>query len=256
MLSIEQIAAFEADGFVGPVPALDPSVASRYRREVEGFIDAMGGRAESFAKGALRTKAHLRCPALLELVREPAILDAVEQLIGPDVLCRSSSIFMKEPGDAAYVPWHQDLRYWYLDPPDLVTAWIALADSTIENGAVEMLAASHRGPLLPHIQANEPASLLNNNQRITEGIEPTRVRTMLLKAGEMSIHHVRTAHGSPPNRSGSRRLGVAVRYVAPHVRRTDGRRESALLMRGRDRYGHYDAEPGYPGAAKPATAAS
>jgi ectoine hydroxylase-related dioxygenase (phytanoyl-CoA dioxygenase family) len=251
MLSIEQIAAFQADGYVAPLPLLSPAEAARCRAEVERFIAAMGGKAASFALGPLRTKAHLRCPALFELVHRPGIVDAVSQLIGPDLLCRSVSVFMKEPGDPAFVPWHQDLAYWHLDPPDLVSAWVALTDSTPENGAVEMLAGSHRAPLLPHGPANEPASLLNNNQKITEGIDPARVRRLALEAGEMSIHHVRTAHGSPPNRSAARRIGIAIRYVAPHVRRTDGRRESALLVRGRDRHGNYEAEPGF---RKPADA--
>lgn len=251
MLSVEQVAAFQADGFVAPIRVLQPAEVARIRAEVESFIAAMGGRAESFGLGALRTKAHLRCPALLELVHRSEIVEAVSQLIGPDVLCRSSSIFMKEPGDAAFVPWHQDLMYWHLDPPDLVSAWVALTDSTAENGAVEILAGSHRAPLLPHGPANDPASMLNNNQKITEGIELARVRRVLLKAGEISIHHVRTAHGSAPNRSSARRIGVAIRYVAPHVRRTDGRQESALLVRGRDRHGGYEAEPGF---RKPADA--
>lgn len=245
MLNAEQIAAFQADGYLAPLALLDAREVADCRAEVDDFIAANGGAAAGVARGPLRTKAHLRCPALFDLAHRAKLLDAVVDLLGPDVLCRSVSIFLKEPGDPAFVAWHQDLVYWQLDPPDLVSAWIALTDSTVENGALEVLAGSHRRPLLPHGAANDPANLLGNNQKITEEIEPARVRTLLLRAGEMSIHHVRTAHGSAPNRSRSRRIGIAMRYVAPHVRKLGPRRDSAILVSGVDRYGNFDPEPGF-----------
>ncbi len=243
MLSSEQIAGFAADGYLAPLPALDAAALADCRRAVEGFIDASGGAAAGVARGALRTKAHLRCPALLDLVRHSAILDAIEGLIGPDLLCRSVSIFLKEPGDPAHVAWHQDAAYWGLEPPDVVTAWVALTDSTVENGALRVLSGSHRAPLLPHAPSGDPANLLSNGQKITVAIDPARTRTLLLRAGEMSLHHVGTAHGSEPNRSTARRFGVAIRYMATRVRSVGPRPPSAMLVRGRDRYRNFKPEP-------------
>jgi len=243
MLSPEQIAGFAADGYLAPLSALDAGALADCRRSVEGFIEARGGAAAGVARGALRTKAHLRCPALLDLVRRPAILDAIEGLLGPDLLCRSVSIFLKEPGDPAHVAWHQDAAYWGLEPPDVVTAWVALTDSTVENGALRVLPGSHRAPLLPHGPSGDPANLLSNGQQITVAIDPGRSRTLPLRAGEMSLHHVGTAHSSEPNRSATRRIGVAIRYVAAHVRKQGPRRDSAILVRGTDRHGNFDPEP-------------
>jgi ectoine hydroxylase-related dioxygenase (phytanoyl-CoA dioxygenase family) len=152
-------------------------------------------------------------------------------------------VFLKEPGDPAFVAWHQDAAYWQLDPPDVVTAWIALTESTNENGAVQVLPGSHRAPLLEHGVTDEPDNMLSRGQSIVAPIDPARTRALLLEAGEMSIHHVRLAHGSAPNRSSTRRLGVAIRYVAAHVRKTGHRRDSAILVRGTDHFGNFDPDP-------------
>lgn len=216
---------------------------SECRRGVENFIASSGGVASGAAGGVLRTKAHLRCPDLMRLVHHAPIVDSVADLLGGDLLCRSVSIFLKEAGDPAHVAWHQDAAYWNLDPPDLVTAWVALTDSTAANGALEVLPGSHLAPLLPHQLIDDPANLLSRGQSIATPIDPERIRMLELRAGEMSLHHVGVAHGSGPNRSSGRRIGVAIRYVAPHVRKLSDRRDSALLVRGVDRHGNFDPEP-------------
>lgn len=245
MLSAEQVGFFAANGYFAPLKVLEPGAAADYRARVDRFIDESGGRAA--ARGVLRTKAHLRCPAILELVRLPAILDAVGDLIGPDLLCRSSSVFFKEPGDPAFVAWHQDAVYWRLDPPDVVSAWVALTDSNAENGALEVLPGSHREPILPHGASGDAGNVLLHDQSIQQPIDAGRTRMLTLRAGEISLHHVCIAHGSKPNRSATRRIGVAIRYVAPHVRKLGPRRDSAILLRGVDRFQNFDAEPNLPG---------
>lgn len=125
LLKSVQVEAFAAEGYLAPLPAIDGLELANCRAAVEAFIDESGGATTCAPRGVLRTKAHLHCPALLDLVRRPAIVESVADLIGPDVLCRSVSIFLKEPGDPAFVAWHQDAAYWGLEPPDLVTAWIA-----------------------------------------------------------------------------------------------------------------------------------
>lgn len=192
----------------------------------------------------LRTKAHIYCPLLLDLVHTPSILDQVADVLGADLLCRSVSVFLKEPGASTYTAWHQDAAYWLLDPPDVLTAWVALTESTIENGALEVLPGSHRQPMLPHGPSGNPDNVLSRNQAISCAIDPARTRPLLLGPGEMSLHHMGTAHYSGPNRSRARRIGVAIRFVASHVRNTGPLRDSALLVRGQDLYGNFDREPG------------
>jgi ectoine hydroxylase-related dioxygenase (phytanoyl-CoA dioxygenase family) len=146
------------------------------------------------------------------------------------------------------VAWHQDSAYWALEPPDVVTAWVALTDSTLENGALEVIPGSHREPELPHGPSHDPSNMLQHGQRILAPL-PARGVPLLLGVGEMSLHHVRIAHGSAPNRSGERRIGFAIRYVATHVRKRGPRRDSAILVRGTDRYGNFDRDPEPPTAA-------
>jgi non-heme Fe2+,alpha-ketoglutarate-dependent halogenase len=236
LLSPAQRDAYASKGYLAPLPALSPAAALSARAAIEGLI------AQGMPMTMLRTKAHLHCPALLALVRAPAILDTVSDVIGPDLLCRSSSIFLKEPGEPAYVAWHQDSAYWALDPPDVVTAWVALTDSTAENGALQVLPGSHREPQLAHGPSHDPSNMLQHGQKILGPLRGGAV-PLLLRPGEMSLHHVGIAHGSPPNRSKERRIGLAIRYVATHVRKLGPRRDSAMLVRGTDQYGNFDRDP-------------
>jgi ectoine hydroxylase-related dioxygenase (phytanoyl-CoA dioxygenase family) len=235
-LSEQQRAAFRREGYVAPVSEMTPRDAASYRTRVEEFIAGAPDHAR------LRTKVHLDCPALMELVQRPEILDAVSDVLGPDVLCRSSSLFIKDPHDDAFVAWHQDAAYWELDPPAVATAWFALTSSTAANGALRVLAGSHVRPLMSHELTHEPGNLLTRGQAIVDAIDEARAVTVELAPGQMSLHDVRLAHSSAPNRSRSRRIGYAIRYVAPHVRNTGARRDSAILVRGVDHYGHFDAE--------------
>jgi ectoine hydroxylase-related dioxygenase (phytanoyl-CoA dioxygenase family) len=237
-LTDQQHAAFRDDGYVAPLDVMAPREASSYRMRVEEFVATVPD------PGLLRTKVHLDCPALMELVHRREILDAVADVLGPDVLCRSSSLFIKEPGDDAFVAWHQDATYWELDPPDAVTAWLALTSSSSENGALQVLPGSHRQAPMEHRVINRPGNLLTAGQEIADDLDEERAVTLELEAGQLSLHDVWLAHTSAPNRSESRRIGYAIRYVAAHVRNTGARRDSAILVRGVDRYHHFADEPG------------
>jgi ectoine hydroxylase-related dioxygenase (phytanoyl-CoA dioxygenase family) len=231
------VARYRADGYFAPLRALGDADAVRVRGVVEAWLAAEPDAAVQ------RTKAHLHCSALLELVRSPVVLDPVSEVLGPDVLCRSSSIFLKEPGTPSFVAWHQDARYWDLDPPDVVTAWIALGPSTVENGALRVLPGSHHAALMQHEAIDIDGNMLSRGQGIVDAIDEREAVTLTLEPGEMSLHDVRLAHASAPNRSSERRLGYAIRYVAAHVRSLRDPRDTAMLVRGTDRFGHFDPEP-------------
>jgi non-haem Fe2+, alpha-ketoglutarate-dependent halogenase len=164
VLTDSQIAQYVAQGYVAPIPVLTRAQADWYREELERFLEAHGG-ADPRAP-VLRTKVHLRCAVLLELVSIAAIVDAVADVLGPDLLCRSSSVFLKLPGGASYVA-HQDAAYWELEPPDVAAAWVALTDSNEENGALQVLPGSQLAPLMPHGELDDPANLLSRGQGIT-----------------------------------------------------------------------------------------
>jgi non-haem Fe2+, alpha-ketoglutarate-dependent halogenase len=236
-LSPDAVRHYQDDGYYAPVRVLSTEEAATLRNHLETH-EARAGRLG----GALRQKPHLLFTWLNDLVRHHRILDAVQDLIGPDILCWGSSFFVKEPRDTAYVSWHQDSTYWGLEPPDVVTAWIAFSDSTPANGAMRVIPGSHKLDQVPHRDTFAGDNLLSRGQEIMVDVDEQRAVTLELKAGEMSLHHVRLIHGSEPNPSALRRIGYAIRYIPTHVRQVAGSHDTATLVRGVDGYGHFEPE--------------
>jgi hypothetical protein len=230
---------YQADGFVSPLPCLDAAETLRYRRVIEDYERHSGEQATL----VIRNKGHLKLRALYDLTRDPRILDAVESAIGPNILCWSSSLFVKEANDPAFVAWHQDSYYWGLDRPDVVSAWVAFAPSTLENGAMQVVPGSHLRPEAPHAKSPaDSANMLFTHEEIAVAVDERLAVSLLLEEGQMSLHHVGIIHGSPPNRSAARRYGYAIRYVAAHVKQR-GDMPYATLVRGRDDYGYFQTDP-------------
>ncbi len=124
----------------------------------------------------------------------------------------------------------------------MVTAWVALSRSDRESGCMKMLPGSHKLEQLPHNDTLAEHNLLTRGQEIAVEVDEREAEYLELNAGEISLHNIRTIHGSEPNRSGQRRIGVAMRYVAPHVRQLHAQRDSAWLVRGEDRFGNFVQE--------------
>jgi non-haem Fe2+, alpha-ketoglutarate-dependent halogenase len=242
-LSDDQVARYQGDGFLCSIPALSPAEARDCRARLEAF-EASQGRPLGQLPGQLRAKTHLLFPWLDDLVRHPAVLAAVEDLIGPDLLVYHLTMWIKEPRDDAFVSWHQDGTYFGLDPADQhVTAWVALSDSLPETGCVTALPGSHRLGQLPHTARRAAANLLSNGQQVVMEVDATRVVPLVVRAGEFSLHHTHLLHSSAPNRGRERRIGVGISYIPTRVRHVGPHRLTASLVRGQDRYGHFDPEP-------------
>lgn len=236
-LGTEELARFHRDGVVYPLRGMTAEDALGRARALQAFAADAGAPLTRL----LRFKAHLRFRMLEEIARTPAILDAVESLIGPDILVFTSTVWAKPAGDRAYVSWHQDSAYFGLEPHDEVTAWIALTDSQRDNGCLRIMPGSHVGADFSHEETKHPDNLLIRGQAI-RGLDEARALDIELAPGEFSLHQERTVHGSLPNTSARPRIGFAIFYIPPRVRSTLGRR-SALLVRGEDRHGHWDADP-------------
>lgn len=238
LLSEQQVAQYHRDGFLFPIRVMPGAEALEYRRRLEAYERANGGPIAS----NMRHKVHLLFTWANELVHHPKILDAVEDVLGPDLLCWSSNFFIKEANTPAFVSWHQDATYWGLSSDEVATAWVALTDAPVESGAMKFWPGSHRREQLPHVDTFHENNLLSRGQELAVKVPEEEGVLVPLKAGEVSLHHVKLVHGSGPNTSGDRRIGLALRYIAPHVRQLKTN-DSATLVRGRDRFGHFDPEP-------------
>jgi len=238
ILTQEQIDTFHRDGCVFPIRVMSRDDAAELRERLEAFEAKTGGPL----KGDLRHKTHLLFPWLNELVRQTRIVDAIEDLYGPDLLCWTTNFFIKEAHNPAFVSWHQDSTYWGLSRPDVVTAWVALTPSNASNGAMTYIPGTHLQDQVPHRDTFAKDNLLTRGQEIAVDVDASKAVTIELEPGEIHLHHVRLVHGSPANPSDDRRIGFAIRYIPTSVAQVAGR-DSATLVRGTDRYGHFDLEP-------------
>ena len=238
ILTQQQIDTYRRDGCVFPIRVMSAEAAAEMRSRLEDFERKAGGPL----KGDLRHKSHLLFTWLAELVRRDTVVDAIEDLYGPNLFCWTTNFFIKEGRTPAFVSWHQDSTYWGLDRPDVVTAWIAFTDSNEANGAMGFVPGTHTTDQIPHRDTFDRDNLLTRGQEVAVDVDDSKAVTIELKAGEMSLHHVRLVHGSPPNPSPDRRIGFAIRYIPTSVRQIAGE-DSATLVRGVDEFHNFEHEP-------------
>ena len=233
-LTEEQIAAYDRDGFVAPVDIMPASEALILRQRL--------AKAEREYPERLnpqnRNNAHYEFRFMDDIVHDPRILDAVEDLIGPDILLWSTVMFIKEARTASHVSFHQDATYMGLEPHIGVTAWLALTESSTRNGCMLMEAGSHRDAIRDHEDTFGEHNILTRGQTIRD-VDQSAVTPVELEPGQLSLHHVRTVHASAPNHSNARRIGIALQaFFPPHVVQTKGD-SYALVVRGEDNHGNF-----------------
>ena len=239
ILTEDQVAGFRRDGYLFPLSVLSGTEAAGYYTEFQLIESQCGGKIS----GGVRYKPHILLPFLNDLIRNSKILDAVEDIIGPNILCWASSFFNKDARDPSYVSWHQDSTYWGLSEPEVVTAWVALTPSKIGNGCMQVIPGTHTIDQVGHRDTNAEHNLLSRGQEVEVDVDESKAVDLELDAGEISLHHVRLIHGSPPNPSDQRRIGYAIRYIPPHVYQLYSESDTATLVRGEDRFNHFVSEP-------------
>jgi non-haem Fe2+, alpha-ketoglutarate-dependent halogenase len=237
-LTSDEVTRYHSRGCVFPIRVLAPGELAEAQTRLRALL-AQSGVPPGPDR---RHNPHLYASWVADLVRHPAVLDAVESVLGKNILLWRSTFFVKPARDPSYVAWHQDSVYWDLERDDVATAWIALTDSTLDNGCVQVVEGSHARPALPHTLGFDRHNALLRGQRAKVDVPEGQAVPMELRAGEMSLHHVGLLHGSRANTSGDIRAGLAVRYLAPHVRPRGGRSQ-ASLVRGEDSCDYYDHEP-------------
>ena len=238
-LTREQVDFFHHNGFFFPVPALTPEEAATCLAGLTRLETDLGS-AVADADVKWRSQAHAHSPWFNDLIRHPRILDAIEDLIGPDILVWTSTFFIKEPHSPTYAAWHQDGGYFGLEPQASVCAWVALTDASREAGCMEQLSFKGAPRLYQHSPMGLPNSINRAGQTIIEPFDQTDPTAMAVPAGSFSLHHELAVHRSAPNNASHRRVGIGLNYIPPHVRVNGSVRCKAMLVRGEDKYGHFD----------------
>lgn len=232
-LSAAEVDTYHENGVHFPLRVMSADEAGALAARFQANSDVITGRKNQ--------KPHLLYPFLDQLIRDPRILDPVEDLLGPDIWCWGTQFFAKPAGDPAYTSWHQDGTYWGLSSTDIVTAWVALTPSTQESGCLQVVPGTHHEQVA-HQDKFEESNMLSRGQEIAVEVDPAKIVNVELQPGEMSLHHVLLFHGSEKNRAKLPRIGFAIRYMATHVRQKSPHRETATLVRGSDAFGHFDRE--------------
>jgi hypothetical protein len=230
-------------GYHFPIRVLENSEVAEFRTHFEAYrahhIELLNSLPPS-KHGSVYAHTHMFLGWVYRMAAHPKVLDAVESILGPDLLLWDSGWFAKMPGDQKYVSWHQDATYFGLHPPKVVTAWIALSESISENGCLRVIPESHKNPILPHQDTFGPQNALSRGQEIAVEVNERQAVDIILHAGEMSLHDVALIHGSRANTSNQPRIGIAIRYIPPEVVQDGNVRQFALLVRGKDDFGHFD----------------
>ena len=231
-LTEAQIRQYHELGYCAPIDVMSESEADALKQKLEDaerrFPEAVHDKN--------RNNAHLIFPFLDQTVRHNIIIDCVEDLIGPDIQLWGSVLFSKEPQSSGYVSWHQDATYMGLEPHDYLTPWLALTPSDPENGCMRVIPSSHLDPIQNHIDTFEENNILTRGQKIQD-IDERKAVDLVLRPGQMSIHHPRLIHGSSPNRSNHRRIGLAIQsYIAPCVKQIHGKGYTTHIRGSADKF--------------------
>ncbi len=236
-------------GYISPVPIFSANETAELRTAIETEEAARGPvfredrpRPGDPFQGSYRFKSHLLFKWLADAIRDPRLLDVIEQFTGPNILCWTTHWFIKEANSANYVSWHQDSNYWGVETDKLVSAWLAVSPSTLESGCIRLLPGSHHGPALDHVDTWEKDNMLTRGQTI-QNVDESKAINLELDPGQVALFDYRLAHASHPNSSNDRRIGIGIRYVPTSARQVRADWDSASLVRGVDNYGHFELEP-------------
>jgi non-haem Fe2+, alpha-ketoglutarate-dependent halogenase len=237
-----QQSQYQEKGYVFPIRVMDEPEAANLAARFEEYFRTNWARIKgrpAREHSSVLIETHLLLNWVYRVVSHPRLLDAVESVLGPNLLVWSSGWIPKMPGDKKYVSWHQDATYWGLHPPKAVTAWIAFSESTPDNGCMRVIPATHRGPILPQEETYAENNVLSRGQEISVDVDESKAVDLILRPGQMSLHHIGLVHGSKPNESAKPRIGLAVRYISTEVVQDVTVKQCATLVRGKDEFKNF-----------------
>ncbi|OUS17630.1 hypothetical protein A9Q97_01615 [Rhodospirillales bacterium 47_12_T64] len=236
-LTSDQIEQYQREGYLMPLDLFTRDEALDVRNNIEDLEQSYNSDTSNHPLNQFfRINGQVVIPFMAEIAQTPALLDTVEDILGPDLMIWSCELFIKEASTEKVVSWHQDLTYWGLGETDEeVTAWIAFSDVSKQAGCMKFIPGSHKQSIVPHSDTFSEDNLLSRGQEIAVEVNENEAVYNQLKPGQMSLHHGRLFHASGPNHSNDRRIGMAIRYVTPSVRQVVGKRDFGMLARGADR---------------------
>ena len=234
-LNSDQVKQYDEEGYVAPIDALSKKESKEIRNEIELIEKKWPNELE----GLGRNYVHLISPVFDKVCNNKKILDAVESLIGKNILICGTTLFIKNPNEKGFVSFHQDAKYIGLEPHNWVTAWVAITDANEENGCMRMWSGSHKNDLQYHNQKFDENNLLTRGQTV-ENVPLNETKPVILKAGQISLHHPKIVHGSGLNKSNDRRIGLVIQsYIGTNVKQVLGKMY-VQQARGNDTFNYHE----------------
>ena len=236
-LTAGEVAAYRERGYHTPIRVMPEADA----RALCGWVERLEAeRPALYRKCDL--KAQMIVPWIDDLTRRPELLEPISQLLGPDLMCWNASFRVKRNDGRHHAGWHQDTKYIDLQPPGAI-AFVALSDCSRAAGCLRAIPGTQRGGILAHEDTGNPDSILTRGQYITEAIDEDSAADLALRPGEAALFDHGIVHGSGPNTTGGRRVGMILGYFATHSRPVNGSVMSGMVVRGTDGYGYFRADP-------------
>ena len=235
LLSQEQVDQYHNSGFLSPVNILNDDEITKSLNEIESF-EKETGKAIVFPH---KSRCHQLFSWADYLVHHPKILDAVEDIIGPNILCYHATLWVKPAKSNSFVRWHQDGTYFFLDPAKHVTAWVALTVADEDAGCMQVIPGSHKNDFIDHNDDADPNNMIPRGQGLAIDVDTEASVSMPLQPGQMSLHHTKLFHASFNNRRDTRRIGFGISYIPTEVKDIGNTPANALLVRGEDKNNNF-----------------
>ena len=234
-LNVKQLEDYENHGFVSPIDVLTLEEATKIKEEIE-YIEK---KWPDELIGLGRNNVHYISPIFDQVCHNSKILDAVESIIGKDILVGGTTLFIKDPDKKGFVSWHQDAKYIGFEPHNWVTAWLAITDANEENGCMRMWSGSHKEKIKKHKDTFNENNLLTRGQTV-QNVPLEDTTPNILKAGQLSLHHPMIVHGSGSNKSNTRRIGFVIQsYIGTNVDQVIGK-VYVQQARGKDNFKYHE----------------
>ncbi|MFK7944993.1 MAG: phytanoyl-CoA dioxygenase family protein [Paracoccaceae bacterium] len=244
-LSAAQQEKYWEDGYIFPLQVMTAQEAADMRTELEALErEYLNADLPLPLATYKRVNSHCVMPLAHRIGMHAGILDAVEGVLGPDIMIYAVEFFIKEPHTKQIVSMHQDLTYWGLGAIDgLVTAWLSLSPATPASGCMNFVKGSHKNAILPHEDTFDSNNLLSRGQEVKVDVAEEDKVAIEIHPGQISLHHGLTIHGSGPNTTDDRRIAAVIRYCTPDISQQVADEDYAILARGQDRHGNFKSFP-------------